>query len=789
MGGNVRLRNFLYFFLIFLMGISVYLGVRKIIYLRMTPEKKIQYLLKKRGISKLNVVLFTLDTTRADHLPPYGYKEVKTPAITEMARKGVVFEQCITPAPLTLPSHSSIMTGLYPITHGIRINGALSLSDKNLTLAEVFRNKGYSTSAFIAAFVLDGRWGLKQGFQHYDDNFDLEKYKTLDLGRVQIPANQVIDKTITWLKDHMKQPFFLWIHLYDPHIPYAPPEPYLTEYSSRGMVGLYDGEIAFMDSQIGRFINWMKKKGVYKNTLFIFVGDHGEELGQHGEQTHGYFVYDAAIRVPLIIVFPEGIFKGRRIKQQVRTIDIFPTLLQILGVKIPDKTQGRSLLPLLFSKKGKNRPAYSEALAPQLQYNWAALYSLRLPPFKYIEAPKPEFYNLLKDPREVNNIIKKKWILAKKYRKKLYKIIRDSEKRAIKSETADIDSETLRKLATLGYLGVTSSREVSLQENLNLPDPKDMLDLFNMISQAAEYISEENYGKAVELLKNVVKRDPQNPQARLLLASCYTRMKKFSMAQRELEFILKKNPKDIKALITLANIVFDQGKFDDTVLIGKRILEIDKNSVQALTLIARALEAKGDLKQALNYFKKAVQVQPKLMSNRLELAKCEIGLKRYDEAERELKIINRKYPHYPTVHYHLGLIYENRGEVEKAKKEYLKEIENHGKFIPARFNYAMLIFRDNLDEYLYQLKEILKIDPKFARAYLFLARGLLYTDQDMKTIERAIHKGLSLTKDPKLKALGYYLLADLYNKFGLKEKIKPALKKAKYFESKIGGNR
>lgn len=769
-----------------LLSIFAFLAIRHFSYVSKTPAGKLIYLLNKKGMQRPNVVLFTLDTTRADHLPVYGYSNTDTPTISSMARKGIVFEHCITPTPLTLPSHASIMTGMYPIYHGIRINGVTALSDENITLAEEFKRAGYNTSAFIAAFVLDGRWGLKQGFDHYDDNFDLEKYKTLDLGKVQIPANEVIDKAIKWLDKHAEEPFFTWIHLYDPHVPYSPPEPYLSEYGKRGMVGLYDGEIAFMDSQIGRFINWLKSKGVYRNTIFVFVGDHGEGLGEHGEQTHGYFIYNYAIHVPLIVVIPLEKFQGKRIKAQVRTIDIFPTLLEMIGLEVPPATHGKSLLPLIFNPgKGKDRPAYSEAMAPQLQYNWAALYGLRIPPYQYIDAPKPEFYNIIKDPKELNNIIKPNWILAKRYREKLYKLIEETSRNAIKTVIADVDSETMKKLATLGYLGVTSTKDVSLKENRKLPDPKDMLHLFNLISQAAELISEGNNSEAVEVLKKVVIEDPNNPQARLLLASSYTKLGELDKAKRELEYILKQDPDDIKALITLANIVFDQGKFEDVVIIGKRILEIDGSNVQAMALIGRALESQDKLNEALGYFERAVEIQPKLMVNWLELAKCQISMKNYQEAMKSLKMILAKHPKFPTVHYHLGLIYERLGNIEAAKEEYRKEIENYKKYIPARFNYAMLIFKDNLDEYINQLRKTVEIDPKFARGYLFLGRGLLYKGADTNLVEETINNGISLTTDPKLKALGYYLLADLYARTGDSFKLNLVLGKARFYEAKI----
>jgi len=752
------------------------------------PQEIFKSLLKKEKIENPNIIIFTLDTLRADHLHAYGYDYSlnDTPTLDKMAQEGIIFEECITTVPLTLPSHSSIMTGMLPTYHGIRINGNNALSEKQITVAEKLKKKGYLTAAFIGAFVLDGRWGLKQGFDYYDDFFDLEKYKTLDLGRVQRPANEVIDSALKWLDNNKNKRFFTWIHLYDPHTPYAPPEPYFSEYRDRGRKGLYDGEISFMDSQIERVINWLELNHLRKKTIMIFVGDHGESLGDHKEDTHGYFIYDSTLRVPLIIVTPFKKLKNIRVKPQVRTIDIFPTVLDILGLNGKSEVHGKSLIPLFFKpEKGKDRLAYSESLSPRLQYNWGALYSLRSSKFKYIEAPRPEFYNLMKDPKELTNIFRKHLKIMEEYRKKLYEIKNTSGENAPEPENVNMDEKSMEKLATLGYLGVAVAGKTSLKENRELPDPKDRIELFNMISLASEHISEGKYDKALELLENVVKKDPNNPQIRLLLASSYLKQKKFEKAKAQLDSILKKNPDNLKALITLANLFYAQKKAEETRAVCSKILSIEKNYTQALSLMGKAYILDDNLEKAYEYLKKAVDVQPKINATRLELAKCLISMKRYDEAIKEINTVIEHHGDFPEAHYHLALIYEDLGEYSKAEEEYLKEIKNHPNYIPARFNYARLIFNYDLEEYIKQMKKIIKINPKAARAYLFMARGLLKEGETLEKIKPLVDKGLNLTEDPELKALGYYLFADIYSKEGNNLKLREVLKKAKYYESKI----
>jgi len=298
-------------------GIFLWLILR----LEKSSAVRIEKFWSESSVEKPNVILMTLDTTRADHLACYGYPDVRTPHLDSLARRGVLFEQAAANSPLTLPAHCSILTGMYPTYHGVRINGNTALNEEQTTIAEVLSAQGYQCGAFIGAFVLDGRWGLKQGFQHYDDQFDLKKYKHIDLGAVQRPGNEVMDVALDWLDEQKGLPFFAWIHLYDPHTPYEPPEPYLSEYSPRGLAGLYDGEIAFMDEQIGRCVDWLENSGLDESTILVLVGDHGEGLGSHGEGTHGYFIYDYAIHVPLIIVTPLEGLRGVRVSSQVRIID------------------------------------------------------------------------------------------------------------------------------------------------------------------------------------------------------------------------------------------------------------------------------------------------------------------------------------------------------------------------------------------------------------------------------------------------------------------------------------
>ena len=243
----------------------------------------------------LNLVIITLDTTRADRIGAYGARDVETPALDGLAREGVLFEQAVAVAPLTLPVHSSIFTGRFPPEHGVRDNGGFFLDDKQITLAEVLKARGYRTGGFVAAYVLDSKWGISQGFDTYFDDFDLGEAKGLSIGAIQRPANEVVDKALPWIQEAKDTPFFAWIHFYDPHTPYRPPEPYATRYKGHP----YNGEMAFVDSQVGRVVAQLKSMGLYDRTVVVVMGDHGESLGDHGEGQHGFFIYNSVTHVPV----------------------------------------------------------------------------------------------------------------------------------------------------------------------------------------------------------------------------------------------------------------------------------------------------------------------------------------------------------------------------------------------------------------------------------------------------------------------------------------------------------
>jgi arylsulfatase A-like enzyme/Flp pilus assembly protein TadD len=757
-----------------------------------------------------NVLLVTLDTTRADRIGAYDYPEAATPHLDALANEGVLFEDTITPTAFTLPSHSSILTGLYPTYHGVRLNGGSALADVHTTLAERLADSGYRCGAFVGAFVLDGRWGLEQGFEHYDDDFEIAGDQSLNLSGVQRPANEVVDAALSWLSREDQRPFFSWVHFYDPHTPYEPPEPYRSRFSrakaSDLNVGknasadtqagrlrewleeqnaLYDGEIAFADSQIGRLLEWLDDQGLADDTVVVVVGDHGEALGSHGETEHGYYVYDYAVRVPFVIKVPEGDLRGVRVQQQVRTIDILPTVLDLVGVEGPATVHGESLLPLIADPDRKSPSyAYSESMAPSLQYGWSPLYSLRTSDFKFIEAPRSELYDLNKDPGESINVISSFPDVADTLRSELTRILEESAAGAPEIQQANLDEQTLSMLAALGYVGGSSTG----REGGDLADPKDMLHLYQAVGIAAQLISEDDHAGAVRQLEGVLDEDPAIPQARLLLATSYRKVGRTDDAKALLDEFLRDDPDSVQALIAMAGILSEEGRTEEVLAISKRALAVDDRNARAYELMAGVYMGVNDHRSALPLLQKVVEIQPKLTRSRNNLAACFIGLGELDQAHVLLDDIVAEHPKFPLAHFHLGLLYEERGRLDDARKAYAVEVELYPKSVVARFNLGNLLYRIGEAEMAEEeMRVLIEEAPDKPRAYLYLARIVLSKRQDLDEVETLARAGLERADADELKALGYYLLADVYSRQGRQTELEQVLERAQYYRSRIEG--
>jgi len=743
----------------------------------------------KKGLGtfpEMNVLLFTLDTTRADHIGCYGYPNVRTPNIDGLATDGFLFKNATAQAPLTLPSHSSIFTGTYPFIHGVKDNGGFYLEPEKVTLAELLKQKGWTTSAFVGAFVLDSRWGLNQGFDHYYDNFDFAKYKKISLDSVQREGGEVIKAFFDWFKTNGDRRFFSWIHLYDPHTPYEPPEPYKSEYSGRPW-GLYDGEIAYVDSLIGKVLESLREKGVLDKTIIVIAADHGESLGEHGESSHAFFIYDSTVSVPLILKLPGSNLKPKTIDAQVELVDIMPTLLDLLGITVPNEIQGRSLAPLLAgSRAGADKMAYSESYYPRYHYGWSELKSLRTVRYQYIQAPRPELYDIVRDPMERTNIYGQNSSQAERFIKEMKRI--EELSRALGEESKaprQLDNDTIEKLRALGYVGgFTSSARLS--RSTGLADPKDKIHLYNKLKQAEGASADREYDDALKKLGEVIDEDPGIMEARQVRGQIYMELDRPEEAVEECRAALEIDPEYGAAIFTMAQAYRKLKKPDEAAAGFRRLIQLDpKDPKPYMNLGEISLDIR-DFDAAISHLEKAIAMDPEhsAVAHNL-LGSAYLEKKMLEPAEREIRRSLEMRPQIPDAHYNLGLLYEEKGDLQRAADEYRKEIEIHPAAYPAYFNLALLCAKtgDRQGEFEH-FKEAVKANPQFARGYLFLAKAYLDRNENFDEAIRLALKGLELEPEAESAPLGHFVLADIYNRLGRLSEYRAELEKGQALEAR-----
>jgi arylsulfatase A-like enzyme/Tfp pilus assembly protein PilF len=737
--------------------------------------------------SDLNVLFFTLDTTRSDHIGCYGYPSINTSNIDYVANEGILFQNATSQSPLTLPSHSSIFTGIYPPFHGVKDNGGFYLEEDKVTLAEILQTKGWVTGAFVGAFVLDSRWGLDQGFDHYYDNFDFAKYKKISLASVQREGGEVIKAFFEWFDTNSNERFFSWIHFYDPHTPYKPPEPFKSQYENQPF-GIYDGEIAYVDFLIGKVLDSLREKKLLDKTIIVIVGDHGESLGEHKESTHGFFIYDATISVPMIIRLPSASLKGKTIASQVQNVDIMPTLCEILDLPIPENVQGQSLLPLITGRKiKKERLAYSETYYPRYHYGWSDLKSLRTSKYKYILAPRPELYDLDLDPREQENIYEQNRPLAKKFAQELKALEEKMAQEGIEDKGPQkLDEEAREKLMALGYIGGFTS-DSKLKQTGNLADPKDKIILFNRIKMAEGASSNREYDEALKLLDQVISEDPGIMEARQVRANIFLQLECVEETIEECKEALKIDPEYSAAIFTLAQAYKKQKKYDEAIAGFDRIVQIDSRDPKPHVNLGAIYTEIKEYDNAIAHLEQAIVIDPEhnAMAHNL-LGSVYLEQKMLEPAEEEFRVALKMRPRIPDAHYNLGVLYEEKGDLKEAMEEYKKEIEIHPNAYPAHFNLALLYRKMGLlRDQIRGLREAIDSNKNFSRAYLFLAKAYCDLNENYDEAISLAKKGLELDPEADSAPLGHYVLADIYNRLGRHKDYSSELQKGKLLEKKI----
>ena len=496
-------------------------------------------LAKRSG--ELNVLFVTIDTLRADRLGCYGYTRAHTPVIDSLAASGVRFENAYSHHPVTLPSHVTLFTGTHAAHHGVDDNGLFRLADEAVTVAETLKGAGFSTGAVISSFVLNSQYGLDQGFDMYDDSLSVGRKQDLG-GFEEMTATGVSDRALEWIEQHAQERWFLWLHYYDPHGDFEPPPAYM-----RAGTKPYDGEIAYVDAELGRLMAELEKRGLTERTLTIITSDHGESLGEHEELAHGLFLYEATMRVPLIVSLPGAIPAGRVAKQTVSLVDVAPTLLSVLDLTTPERAQGRSLMPLLFSDPAEwtETPVIMETMTPWHQYGFSPTSAMVQGNFKFIESPRPELYDLTADPHELTNIIDQNRSRARsmaKQRRELHALYSESSIEG--GSRVEMDDRARDRLKSLGYVFAGPSSDEGFGD---APDVKDKIQIMKAIKMASELRAAGREKEAFSTLENVLESSPDTRLVLNRLGTWYALKKDFGNGERYFKRLLRLDPDYIEA--------------------------------------------------------------------------------------------------------------------------------------------------------------------------------------------------------------------------------------------------
>jgi len=628
--------------------------------------------------STLNILLVTLDTTRADHLGCYGFSPAKTPSLDGLAREGIRFARVYCPSPMTLPSHVSILSGLYPATHGVRNNGHVLPAGIG-SLAEILRGRGYATAAFVSSFSVDSRFGLDRGFDVYDDTF--QSQATLKSTNAERRAGETFDRFSRWLENNWSNRFFAWVHYFDPHLPYDPPLPYKEEFSGR----LYDGEIAYMDHSVGAILERLRTKGILEKTIIIAAGDHGEGLGDKVETGHGIFLYEEALRVPLIF-YNRGVFpRPRVVESTVRLVDVAPTILELGGLKDDAAgMQGESLVPRLKGKAGKDLDSLIETFYPRESFGWSELVGIISGPWKFIQAPRPELYDLKTDPLENRNLYGGEADKAAALKTKLEnELLRLSSGGRAAGEPAGARAEDLEKLRSLGYVNFAPAKPGSV-----FPDPKDKMDILKLIQQAQAFEYEQKYPEAEMVYGKLLKEIPDSPAAYVNLAILQAVQKKFDQVIETLNQGLTRIPDSEILMVRLGHTYLVTGKSEAAVETMKKILDLHPRNMDALTVCATTLDQTGRAEEARTYYERGLAVEPESRYLRTNYAGNLASSGQFREAIKIYETLIADFPEEQAFYQYVGIAYSYLGEYDRAVF-YLKQAVAIGPTPTGFFNLAV----------------------------------------------------------------------------------------------------
>jgi len=537
------------------------------------------------------IVLISIDTLRSDRLPAYGYNGVETPAIDALRRDGVLFEHAYTHVPLTLPAHVSLLTGLLPPAHGVRDNLGYRVDAATAPLLQqTLKEAGYATGAGVSTFVLRRATGISSGFDFYEDSIELRPHPGgPGVQAVQRPGGETLEAVQPWLRSVTERPFFLFFHIFEPHTPYDPPAEYAARYESA-----YDGEVAAADAVVGDLLDELRDLGVYDRALIVFLSDHGEGLGDHGEAEHGVFLYRSALQVPLILKLPKSERAGESVDRTVQLIDVYPTLVTALGLPADNRLQGATLLAQ-EGGSSDNKPIYSETLYPRLHFGWSDLAAVIVGRHHFIDAPLPELYDLFSDPDELDNLVGSKGEIEAELKKTL-----NAFDRRIEAPTST-DLETRRRLEALGYIG-----ESTLSQADALPDPKGKIGLMRELRNAHRHFADGDLDSAIQAFQLIVATNPGIEDAWNYLALSYLGQGRLPEAAAMYATALEHVPHSMRLSLRAAMLLYQMGRLNEAFDLANLCKTYDP--VAAHALLAQIAIGRGDLDGAEIEARQAVSV-------------------------------------------------------------------------------------------------------------------------------------------------------------------------------------
>lgn len=649
-----------------------------------------------------NVIVFTLDTTRADHLGCYGHPKASTPNIDALAADGVLFEEAVTAIPITTPSHSTIFTGRYPLAHGVRDNGLFVLPESEVTLAERLQEAGWHTGAAVGSYPVTREFGLSQGFDFYDDHItvgaeDFRGRRSSPKHGVYFderPSAQVNDAILPWLRQHAQKPFFAWIHYWDPHQPHSPPPPYNQLFTW----DLYLGEIAAADRSLGTIMKFLREEGIEDRTMVVVVADHGEGRGEHRELSHSMLLYNSTLHVPFIIKVPE-LEGGRRIAPRVGTVDLTPTVLDLLGLPVHENTQGRSLAGWIQGLEPASGRGlyYAETLSPRFSHGWGEMRALFEGDHKYIHGPRPELYQVKVDPGELQNRVDEPGERTDELKRALEAFIARQASQTSADAVQEMDAETRQRLAALGYISSGGAAPDQVVEELSEGGvaPQDRILDIALMSQAKQYLDQNDYMNARAIAERLTELDGNNAFYRSLLATAYLGLGRIEDAARLIEEAPELVSANDAAFLAVAQKVFALGEQDRGLAMVKQLVS-SHDSAYGRYLLGEMRLAMGD-----------------------------------EGGESELELAIQHDPKFERARLSYAVQLAKRGQEKQAEKQFKELLKRNPLSEKAGYNYAVMLLQlDRLDEALSYLDRAVELSPTYWSAHL--ARLAVFVDRDQE---------------------------------------------------------